>query len=305
MFLFDSNFKKIIPTPILFTSYYSTVNPIMMKTYSFVLSILCFLNTSKAQPTVTIQLNGANTILHEVNTPYEDAGFSALDSANNDYSQFVQIAGIVDTTTLGVYSLGFSLPTQIAVSASQMRLVQVVDRTAPSIELLGRNPVSMFNHSPYEDEGIKITDNYYSESLLNSLVSVSVSPGLSINGSTIEFTSDNVLTGTIHYFVTDPSGNTSDTATRILTRYFTSLNELSKASILIYPNPVTDELHIKSTNTIHACFLINPLGQRIPLRLEKDGTGVKAKIANIQSGIYILFWEMDGTIQSANIMISR
>jgi hypothetical protein len=262
------------------------------------------MHITNAQPTVTIQLTGGSTVLHEVNTPYEDAGFTALDSANNDYRQFVSMVGAIDTTLLGGYSLVFSIPAHIAVSSSQMRLVQVVDRTAPSIIVLGANPATVMNHSAYFDEGIKISDNYYSVTLLNNLVSITTSPGLSYNGSSFEFTSDTVFSGIITYVVTDPSGNTSNTATRILMRSVTGINELSKSSTLIYPNPARAELHIKSAKSIDQCVLINTLGQRFQFHWERDGEGAKATIANIPSGIYVMIWESDGIMQSANIMIS-
>lgn len=74
------------------------------------------------------------------------------------------------------------------------------------------------------------------------------------------------------------------------------MNELSSASVTVYPNPVTDVLNITGTSNIESVKLINLVGQAVITRTV-DAQNITLNTTNLRSGVYTLQIKMaDGFI---------
>ena len=152
-------------------------------------------------PTITL-VGGDLEIEANKDFPYVDAGASAVDVV--DGAVAVTTSGTVDAGQAGVYTLRYNASDAAGNPAAEVtRTVTVVDTTAPTITLIGDNPlVVLVGDLPYVDAGATATDN--SRGPLT----------IEVNASDVEAI-NNGASGT--YFVdvtaTDPSGLTA-TATR-------------------------------------------------------------------------------------------
>lgn len=63
----------------------------------------------------------------------------------------------------------------------------------------------------------------------------------------------------------------------------------------IYPNPVSDELNLKTSAGTNSVTLRDQLGQRIhAVSVTKTNTGCKLNLENLESGVYFLMVEQSG-----------
>jgi hypothetical protein len=77
-------------------------------------------------PVITIL--GSNPVSITVNNPYTDAGATALDNIDGDVTSQIQIGGdAVDTTTVGVYNITYTVSDNTGNIATAIRTVNVVD----------------------------------------------------------------------------------------------------------------------------------------------------------------------------------
>lgn len=139
---------------------------------------------------VFVSINGDSDITIEVNSDYIDQG-----ATNTITKKPISSTGSVDTSKLGDYKLEYK-----AFIQTLSRTVHVIDTTAPSIELVGKDIFLNVNEN-YEEPGVSIIDNYDAD-LLNNLV--------------IENDINNQVPGkySVSYKVVDNSNNISDTITR-------------------------------------------------------------------------------------------
>jgi Concanavalin A-like lectin/glucanases superfamily/Bacterial surface protein, Ig-like domain/Regulator of chromosome condensation (RCC1) repeat len=108
--------------------------------------------------------------------------------------------GSVNPNTPGTYALNYSSTNTLGPAAPNSRTVVVADHLAPTITLIGINPVYAGRNAPYIDAGATATDLCASD-LTSSII---------LTGDV----ATNVLgTNTLTYTVTDPAGN-STTNTR-------------------------------------------------------------------------------------------
>ncbi|MBI1184329.1 DUF5011 domain-containing protein [bacterium] len=148
----------------------------------------------------TIVLNGADSVYVDVNTAYTELGATAND--NYDVNPSVQVAGNVDTTTLGEYIVTYCVTDAggngpVCVE----RHVFVQDLEKPSIALVGADAVTVEQCGYYKDEGYTASDN-----------------GSYTVAKTGTFTGETNTKGTytITYIATDMAGN-MDSVTRTIT----------------------------------------------------------------------------------------
>ena len=83
-------------------------------------------------PVITI--NGSNPATVELGDTYTDAGASAFDEFHGDTP--VTSTGSVDTSTVGSYTITYTATDKDGNSASASRTVNVVDTTAPVLQLI-------------------------------------------------------------------------------------------------------------------------------------------------------------------------
>ncbi len=103
-----------------------------------------------------IRLNGDPHMEVEVNSDFHDPGASAR-FRFTDYSEHILTESNLDTTRLGEYQIRYTFETY---DKSVVRKVNVIDTTAPSIQLQGGDTVRIFVGEQFEDPGYRATDNY-------------------------------------------------------------------------------------------------------------------------------------------------
>ncbi len=151
----------------------------------------------KTAPVIT--LIGTDTVYVEVHTPYNEQGATATDLADGNVTSKIIIAGVVDTSTLGSYTITYQVTDNAGNIRLKFRKVIVRDTQKPVITLLGSAIMNITRGSAFTDPGVSITDNYY-----KNLVPV-------ITGTVLT----NVLGKYILlYDVTDGSGNKAITVQR-------------------------------------------------------------------------------------------
>ena len=171
-----------------------------------------------------ITLVGDSQVNIEVGSTYTDAGATATDNYDGDISSQIVVVNNVDVNTLGSYTVTYSVSDSSSNAATvATRTVNVVDQTAPTITILGDNPVTIEAGSTYTDAGATATDNY------NNDVTSSI---------TVSSTVDSTITGsyTVTYTVSDASGNQATAVRTVIVE-----DSTPPTIALIGSNPVTVE----------------------------------------------------------------
>ncbi len=166
-----------------------------------------------------ISLLGDNPMVLDVGAPYGEPGYTATDNCDGDITANVLVAGSVNNTVLGSYTLHYNVGDSSGNPAEEKtRTVRVVDTTAPAITLLGDNPMTLEVGTPYTEPGSIATDNYDGDITANVVVTGSV---------------DHTTLGTytLRYNVTDSSGNPAEEKTRTVSVVETRPFELLEVKI--------------------------------------------------------------------------
>ena len=171
-----------------------------------------------------ITLVGDSQVNLEVGSTYTDAGATASDNYDGDISSQIVVVNNVDVNTLGSYTVTYSVSDSSSNAASVVtRTVNVVDQTAPTITILGDNPVTIEAGSTYTDAGATATDNY------NNDVTSSITASSTVDSNTIG-------SYTVTYTVSDASGNQATAVRTVIVE-----DSTSPTIALIGSNPVTVE----------------------------------------------------------------
>jgi PKD repeat protein len=239
---------------------------------------------------------GENPLTVDVFTTFNDPG---VDVSDNYYPNVTMVrTGVPTMTTLGTYTVTYTVTDGAGNSTIVTRTVNVVDRTAPTIQLLGSNPLKVPRFSKQiEDPGVKLLDNYYSDAVLR--------------GNLVTNTSGVDLTIPGYYFITynlvDPSGNTAHPMKRLVevVESTTGINELTNdQNILVYPNPSNGIFVINSTkNDIMNVRVMNVLG-KVVFEKEVHQSGISVDISEMGKGVYLLLIENEsGELSSRKLVI--
>src|SRR5690606_24071688 len=176
-------------------------------------------------PVITLVDN--DTVMVEVFTFYTDPGADITDNYCTDGNYSVD--NYPDMNKIGNYTINYSAEDCEGNKAVTVtRVVKVVDRTAPLIELIGDAAENLVRWSTYADPGVTLSDNYYKVTDLTPLLETT--SNLDLNYPGVYSTC---------YQVTDPSGNVSNTACRTL-NFIEQTNGISDAlasKVSVYPNP--------------------------------------------------------------------
>ena len=142
-----------------------------------------------------ITLLGSSQVNVEVGSSYTDAGATATDNYDGDLTSQLVVVNNVDVNTLGSYTVTYGVSDSSSNAASVVtRTVNVIDQTAPTITILGDNPVTIEAGSTYTDAGATATDNY------NNDVTADITTASTVDSNTIG-------SYTVTYTVNDASGN--------------------------------------------------------------------------------------------------
>ncbi|MFL6209387.1 MAG: PxKF domain-containing protein [Pyrinomonadaceae bacterium] len=168
----------------------------------------------------TIALNGAADVTVECHTSFTDPGATANDNCG---SATVDVTGSVDVNTPNTYTLSYTAKdASNNTSAPVSRTVHVVDTTAPTIALIGANPLVHECHTPFTDPGATASDTCGGNLTSAIVVASNVNPNA-------------VGSYAITYNVTDPSGNAAIQVTRTVNVVDTTPPTIScPANIVVY-----------------------------------------------------------------------
>lgn len=149
----------------------------------------------------TISLNGTNPTKLVIGENYIEDG--AVVSDDKDSNIDVIIEGTIDTSTIGTYELIYKAVDSGGNSAIKSRIVEVVaeDKIAPTLYLLGGNPLTIKQNSIYNEEGAYAIDN------------IDNTPTININGVVDTST---IGTYTLTYSAIDRFGNSSSLLRKVV-----------------------------------------------------------------------------------------
>jgi hypothetical protein len=190
---------------------------------------------------------------------------------------------------LGSYTITYIVRDGANNSTEVKRQVNVVDRIAPVIELLGSNPLDMPRFHDYVEPGFRITDNYETDEDLRSRVVITSDLGKRNDTLWAELSGWKY----VRYKVVDQSGNVSATVERNVRVVVTSLDEVTnETSLSIYPNPSTGKFTISSKETMTGnteVTLYNVLGAKVYSQtITMSGKTAEIDAEGLPSGIYLL-----------------
>lgn len=155
-----------------------------------------------------LSLNGDYQMTLDVGTYYNEPGAQAIDNIDGNISSDIVISGSVDHTTLGTYTLSYSVTDQAGNHSNiEVRTVEVIelepelDTTPPVVILIGDQNLMLEIGSSYDESGAQAVDN----------VDGDISSEVVVAG-TVD--AENIGIYTLNYSVTDQAGNQSNIEVR-------------------------------------------------------------------------------------------
>lgn len=153
-----------------------------------------------------ISLRGSAVIELEQGQPFEEPGYTAVDAEDGSLTDQVSVQpASIDTNVPGEYELVYRVTDSDLASTSATRTVIVIARenTAPSIQLLGANPLALPFKSEFSDPGATAQDEEDGD--ISASISVQVNVDTAVAG-----------THSVIYNVVDSDG-ASARVTRVVT----------------------------------------------------------------------------------------
>lgn len=156
-----------------------------------------------------LTLLGIDSVRIEKNSTYNEVGVLALDNIEGNISHRVVRTGFIDSSQSGHYILTYNVKDASGISAVpiQRHVFVLNDITAPSISLLGNNPLIHSVYTPFVEPGYSAIDNPGNVSVPANLIQVS-------NNLDVNKLGDY----TVKYKVTDSYGNSSEVIRDVLVR---------------------------------------------------------------------------------------
>ncbi|MCU0422800.1 MAG: DUF5011 domain-containing protein, partial [Bacteroidia bacterium] len=255
-----------------------------------------------------VSLRGQNPLLVDVyDRNYTDPGVDASDNYYSSNSLIQTKQSNVDVNALGDYMITYIVKDGSGNETRLSRGVKVVDRIAPTIEILGDNPLDMKRFSDYIEPGIRISDNYESQDSL--ALKVVIETDLGNRNDTLW--ADLGGWRYIRYQVTDASGNLSIKVERSIRVLATAigLNELEQSGMLsVYPNPNNGTFKLSFKQPINGevqLTVYNMLGAKV-YDEQVNASDLSSKQINVESvmpGIYVVYVKRGNEIYSQRITI--
>jgi len=169
--------------------------------------------SSDVPPTIT--LNGDDQVFIECGTPFIDPGATATACGA---SVNVTTTGTVDIHQPGAYSITYSATANNQTAQTTRTVTVTADNTAPTIQVLGANPMTVECHTTFIDPGATAHDACAGDFAATASGTVNANV---------------VGTYTITYNATDPSGHAATSVTRTVNVVDTT------APVVTPPNNVT------------------------------------------------------------------
>lgn len=150
-----------------------------------------------------ISLIGADTVKQEVLVPYADLGSTITDNHDDLTTITVVTTSEPNVEKEGLYKYTVCATDQSGNTTCITRIVDVADRTAPSITLRGDAVVNHEVNTAFNDPWVIVSDNFTRNATITT-------------GGTYDGTPDELGTFTIWYYAEDEAGN-KDSVSRELT----------------------------------------------------------------------------------------
>ncbi len=226
----------------------------------------------------------------------------SLHGALPDYSAFI-------TSTIGDFlqNLWIEVPLDDKVELVQPRKVYVSElqtltntrRTAGSVNTSGfltTNQSVFTDNVTVSDSSVITGYNVY------RTAATGVAPYLKLNSSLLTATTyvdtypSSLVSGTFRYYVTVVYKNSEDNEilcqpssdTLLIAFPHVGFNELTKGEIMIYPNPATEVLNIKSDYTITGVDAMNFVGQKVYSNGNVDSKTWQLNVSGFKTGVYFV-----------------
>ncbi|WP_298543369.1 immunoglobulin-like domain-containing protein [uncultured Aquimarina sp.] len=216
-----------------------------------------------------ISLTGLNPQVIELGT-----GYTELGATTDDGSTVVIDDSLVDTNTVGIYSVRYNATDASGNNAIEViRTVNVVDTTAPVISLIGANPQEIELGAGYTEWGATTDDG--------SMVVIDDS---SVDTNTVGSYS-------VRYNATDASGNNAIEVIRTVNviPLLTIEDNLFSKAVIVYPNPTSSILYIESSENLMDTIEVMDMSGRIIKRIEQDAVSrYQMNTSHLAGGIYFV-----------------
>lgn len=148
-----------------------------------------------------ITLPGDNPVNTPWGEPYsEPVGYTAVDACEGVLTNAIVVSGedLVDTSVIGSYEVRYEVVDSKGNRAVEIRMVNVVDPSAPTITLIGDASLTLECASPFEDPGATATDEIDGD--LTDDIVVKTDPNMSFVPGVYE----------VAYSVTNSRGSSSE-----------------------------------------------------------------------------------------------
>ena len=190
---------------------------------------------------------------------------------------------------MGTYNITYIVKDGSGNTTTLVRTVNIVDRVAPTIEVLGGSPYDQPRFKDFVDPGIRIIDNYDSESELRA--TLVITSNLANRNDTLWADLDGWRY--VRYQVTDKSGNVSAVAERLIRVLSTGLNEeVITGELNVYPNPSNGKFEVKAQQPLTGnteVILYNMLGAKVYSNVSDiQGSTIEMNVQGLTTGIYLL-----------------
>jgi hypothetical protein len=147
-------------------------------------------------PPVITTLGSSNMTIEVLTPPYIEENATAIDDTDGDITGAIVTVSTLNQLLLGTYTVTYSVNDSAGNIGVAVRIVNVVDTTAPVITVIGANPAPVSYGDVYTDEGATADDNYDGD-ITGSIITVNM-----VNTSVLGVQ-------TVTYDVNDSSGNTA------------------------------------------------------------------------------------------------
>ena len=109
-----------------------------------------------------ITLKGANLLTLDINTTYQEPGFSAEDNYDGNITNRVKVVNNIKLSKIGEYRVNYSVSDSSGNEANATRIVKIIDKKskiAPIIRLNGDSNVTVILGNSYKELGATAKDN--------------------------------------------------------------------------------------------------------------------------------------------------
>lgn len=236
-----------------------------------------------------VSVNGALIDTIDVFDTYVDLGIGFSDNYNDSvdltynilgsYDQFFGLGNSADS--VGTFTIIYEVIDESGNTTTVTRTIEVIDRVAPSMTLLGLNPMYITRWDPFVEPGWKLNDNYWKQ----SDITVSISGSVDQNSAGIYI---------LEYTPTDASGNVGATVSRtvVVEESVSSIAENGLSNdFSIYPNPTRSSFHVvgaSATQGIMEIRVLDAYGRECHYQTSVDGQTkmMTVSLEGMASGVY-------------------